>query len=505
MLTTGAVRGVNRNGIDVYLGLPYGASTGSSGRFAPPSRPASWSGTRSSLFYGPIAPDASATSSVIGRDHDEDNYLLYRGSNGCTSGEDCLRVNVWAPRGSGPVPVMVYLHGGGFQAGSGNDLLAYEGTNLAANHDVVVVTANHRLNAFGFLDLASLELDGYENHVNVGMQDLVLLLEWVRDNAPAFGGDPHNVTLFGQSAGGIKIATLMSMPSASGLFHRAIIQSGSMTDINSRDVSHELTVGFLRELGIDPSDPSAAQQLPVDRVIDAVTEFGAVWAPTVDGTIVAEALLGDHRAPSRPRAAHVPLLVGTNAAEFVSGVDNVSASSYTAEQLEASARLEFGENAAEIVDHYRRAHPNETPFGLHSIISAWWMRRVAVDQLDAKWKQGGTAYGYLFNWAAPVLDERIRTYHACEIAYAFDNAQRCVNQTGGGPLADRVASDMSGAWTAFARTGDPNHPGIPRWIPWSNAASQTMVFDSPSRAVAGLDGEMLRLTRGLSVPGMHNA
>jgi para-nitrobenzyl esterase len=400
---------------------------------------------------------------------------------------------------------MVYLHGGAFDSGSGNDLLAYEGTNLAAHHDVVVVTANHRLGAFGFLDLASLELRGYENHVNVGMQDLVFLLEWVRDNAAAFGGDPENVTLFGQSGGGMKIATLMGMPAASGLFHRAIIQSGSMTDINERDESHELTLGFLRALGVDPSDPSGAQRLPVDRIIDAVTEFGAVWAPTVDGHILTEPLLGDARAPSNPLAAHVPLIIGTNAAEFVNGVDNASADLFTVDQLRLSARLEFGESAEEIIGCYRRMYPNENSFGLHSIVSAWWTRKTAVDQLEAKRRQGGPAYSYLFNWTAPVLEERIATYHACEIAYAFDNAELCINQTGGGPVAGRVASDISAAWAAFARNGDPNHSGIPSWIPWTENAPQTMVFDAPSRTVVDLDSEILRLTQGLAVPGMHNA
>jgi para-nitrobenzyl esterase len=504
-LGTGPVRGFGRDGVDVYRGVAYGAPTSADGRFAPPRMPESWSQIRSSLFYGPVAPSFSATSSLIGRDHDEDNYLLYRGSNGCASGEDCLRANVWAPHGDGSRPVMVYLHGGGFESGSGNDLLAYDGTNLAANHDVVVVTANHRLNAFGFLDLASLELRGYENHVNVGMQDLVLLLEWVRDNAAAFGGDPGNVTVFGQSGGGIKIATLMAMPAASGLFHRAIIQSGSMTDISERDDSHELTLGFLRELGVDPADPSAAQRLPVDRVIDAVQEFGAVWAPTVDGRVVTEALLGDPRAPSSPLAASVPLIIGTTASEFVSGVDNPSARSFTIDQLESSARSEFGDNAGAVIDRYRRIYPNESPFGLHSIISAWWTRRAAVDQLKAKRRQGGTAHGYLFAWPAPVVDERITTYHACEIAYAFDNAELCINQTGGGPVARQVASDISAAWAAFARNGDPNHPGIPRWTPWAEVAPQTMVFDAPSRIVADLDSEILRLTNGLAARGMRNA
>jgi para-nitrobenzyl esterase len=460
---------------------------------------------RSSLFYGPIAPRFSATAGIVGRGQDEDNHLLYRGSNGCAAGEDCLRANVWAPSGGGRRPVMVYLHGGGFDSGSGNDLLAYEGTNLAARHDVVVVTANHRLNALGFLDLASLELAGYEDHVNVGMQDLVLLLEWVRDNAVAFGGDPGNVTLFGQSGGGIKIATLMGMPAAAGLFQRAVIQSGSMTDINERDDSHGLTVGFLRELGVDPSDPSAANRLPVDRVVDAVREFGGVWAPTVDGRVLTERLLGDPRAPVRSLSAHVPLVVGTTSAEFVNGVDNDSAARFTADDLAAAAAREFGENARAVVDSYRGRYPDESAFGLHSIVSAWWTRKAAVDQLEAKRRQGGKAYGYLFNWAAPVLDERITTYHACDIAYAFYNADLCVNQTGGGPVAARVAADVSTAWAAFARDGDPNHPGIPRWDLWTRNTPRTMVFDAPSHVAADLDTAMLRLTEGLAARGMHNA
>ena len=206
-------------------------------RFQPPAKPAPWRGIRSALTYGPICPVGSDVRT--GGDNlphgDEDAFLLYRGANHTASAEDCLRLNVWTPGLSGTQapfthgrrPVMVWMHGGGFTAGSGHDLLSYDGENLARRGDVVVITHNHRLNAFGYLDLASVGGQRYASSANVGMLDIVAVLEWVRDNAAAFGGDPGNVTVFGQSGGGGKVSVLMAMPAAKGLFHKAIVQSGS--------------------------------------------------------------------------------------------------------------------------------------------------------------------------------------------------------------------------------------------------------------------------------------
>ena len=229
---SGKVRGYRRNGVYAFKGIPYGAPTSGERRFMAPEKPAAWQGIRNALQYGPICPnrdfqhdwkDGNNLATV-----DEDAYLLHRGASPAVLGEDCLQLNVWTPAIHGPAkrPVMVFMHGGGYTSGNGADLVAYDGENLARNHDVVVVTHNHRLNVFGYLNLAKLGGERFADSANVGLLDLVAVLEWVKQNIAGFGGDADSVTIFGQSGGGGKVLGLMTMPAAKGLFHRAIAQSG---------------------------------------------------------------------------------------------------------------------------------------------------------------------------------------------------------------------------------------------------------------------------------------
>ena len=269
--TAGKIRGYQHNGIFTFKGAPYGAPTGGANRFLPPAKPTPWAGVRSSLNYGNACP--SNIPSLSGNDNapgnDEDGFLLYRTSTRSSVGEDCLRVNVFTPEinGSTKRPVMVYMHGGGFTGHSGHGLLAYDGTNLARRGDVVVVTHNHRLNIFGYLDLSQLGVEKYAGSVNVGMLDIVALLEWVRDNIGRFGGDPGNVTIFGQSGGGGKDSTLLAMPAARGLFHRAIVQSGSTLDMGLKESAAKITTAVLAELQLKPSQLDQLHAIPVESVI----------------------------------------------------------------------------------------------------------------------------------------------------------------------------------------------------------------------------------------------
>ena len=253
----GKVAGYIHNGIFTFKGMPYGATTAGPNRFRPPQEPTPWTGVRSSLSYGFVCPQDKGT----GREHDEEAFIFQW--NDSIEGEDCLRINVWTPgiNDNQKRPVMVWLHGGGFAAGSGNDIPAFDGENLARRGDAVVVTLNHRLNLLGFLDLSKFG-GKYAHSGNVGMLDIVAALEWVRENIPGFGGDPGRVMIFGQSGGGAKVSTLMGMPSAKGLFHRAAVESGSFSLSNTQDKSQRLADLFLKELGVSTSDADKLQTLP---------------------------------------------------------------------------------------------------------------------------------------------------------------------------------------------------------------------------------------------------
>src|SRR5216684_153113 len=276
--TAGKIRGFKRNGIYIFKGVPYGASTAGANRFMPPTKPEPWPGIRNALQFGRVCPSQdSAHFNTDGKNlanSDEDAFVLHRGAFATVPGEDCLRLNLWTPEinSSHKRPVMVYMHGGGFAGGSGHDLLAYDGECLARNHDVVVVTHNHRLNVYGYLNLGHLAGEEYASSANVGMLDIVAVLEWVRDNITTFGGDPDNITIFGESGGGGKVVTLMGMPAAKGLFHRAIVQSGPFLKSLSPDYSGRVAELVLAELGLSKSQVRELQKVPVDHLSGAAAE-----------------------------------------------------------------------------------------------------------------------------------------------------------------------------------------------------------------------------------------
>jgi para-nitrobenzyl esterase len=256
---SGKVRGFTNAGVAVFRGIPYGATTTGTNRFMAPRPPEPWPGVRNCLSYGHSCPEAGLgirENDAQARNTDEDEFLLY-GTRGWIRGEDCLRLNVWTPAAASSGrkrPVMVFMHGGGFTGGSGNDLLCYDGENLARHHDIVVVTHNHRLNLFGYLNLVAVGGDRYADSGNVGMLDIVAVLQWVRDNISNFGGDATNVLIFGQSGGGGKVTMLMAMPAAKGLFHRAVVESGSMLRAGSLDNAARVAAAVLEELGISRSN-----------------------------------------------------------------------------------------------------------------------------------------------------------------------------------------------------------------------------------------------------------
>lgn len=505
---SGSVAGYVRKDIFTFKGIPYADGTEGEHRFLPPVKPKTWSGVRSCRQFGSVCPQAART----GWANDEEAFL-FSWDDGVQS-EDCLHLNLWTPgiNDGRKRPVMVWLHGGGFTAGSGQELLSYDGENLARRGDIVVVTLNHRLNVFGFLDLSRYG-EQYATSANVGMLDIVAALEWVRNNIAKFGGDPALVTVFGQSGGGGKVSALMGMPAAKGLFHRAIVESGSMLRAADQEKSQRLADWIVAELGLTRDTIDRIRTLPYQQVLQAgqkaLREHNPVptgipnfrnladrlgFAPVVDGYV-----LPAH--PFEPRAsalsADIPMIIGTTLNEFVTALNHPEFENMTSADLEERVRGAFGEKAPRVLAAFRQRTPNAKPFDLWSRIAASSVRQSALAQATAKAAAGGApAYVYWFAWQTPILDGRPRAFHCSEIAFVFDNTDRCENMTGGGADARALAGVMSAAWVQFARTGNPNHAGMPQWPAFSTSNSATMIFDNRPRAENGPDADEQRSVAG---------
>jgi len=511
--SAGKIRGFKRNGVYIFKGIPYGASTSGANRFMPPASPEPWSGIRNALQYGRVCPNQdSAHFNTDGKNlanTDEDAFVLHRGAAATIPGEDCLRLNLWTPEinGSHKRPVMVYMHGGGFSGGSGHDLLSYDGENLARNHDAVVVTHNHRLNVYGYLNLQELREEEFVSSANVGLLDIVAVLAWVRENIATFGGDPGCVTIFGQSGGGGKVLALMAMPAAKGLFHRAIVQSGPFLKSLSPDYSGRLAGLVLAELGLSKLRVRELQEIRVDHLSWAAAEamkkmpsqrssirqiYGEDnWGPTMDGHILP-------RHPFDPGApemsADVPLLTGSNLHEFVNGLDRREGRAMQVDELHRLVNQEFGEHSKEIIEAYRRDYPQGTPFDLYATIAAASVRLPAYEQASRKAALGkAPAYSYLYAWRTPVLDGRPGPFHGAEIAFTFDNAELCDHYNGGSAEAIVLSKQISTAWVSFARTGNPDHDSLPHWPEYTSEHRATMQFDSSCEVRDGPESQGLRL------------
>ena len=499
----GKVRGYTNRGVLVFRGIPYAAPTRGANRFMPPQKPASWKGIRSCLTYGPGCPVNAALINEQGDNSprgDEDNFLLYR-IRGWRRAEDCLRLNVCTPATASPNrkrAVMVYMHGGGYTGGSGNDLLCYDGENLARHHDVVVVTHNHRLNVFGYLNLAEFGGERYAASGNVGMLDNVAVLEWVRDNIASFGGDPENVLIFGQSGGGGKVSHLMAMPSAAGLFHRVAVQSGATLRTGSADKSNQLAAALLAELAVSKSQIDKLHSIPASALLAAQAAAvnrlkGEAWGPFLDGKII-PAHPFDPSAPAI--SANVPLLIGNCQNEFVNGCDNPEVATLTEADLKKRVGEAHGAPADNIIEAYRREYPQESPFGIWAAISASAMHRNSITQAERKAAQGAApAYHYLYAWRTPMLDNTPGTFHSSEITFAFDNADLCTQYSGGGQEALGLSYKMGEAWASFARSGRPGHKDLPEWPSYNRESRATMVFNNQCAIKNDIEGAGLRLMK----------
>lgn len=510
----GKVRGYRQGGIYVFKGIPYGAPTSGANRFAAPQPMRAWPGVRSCMSYGPTNPNSLGfiEPGDSKPNADEDAFLLYREHDHTSGSEDCLRLNVWTPglSGTGKRPVMIYMHGGGFTGGSGHDLKCYDGAALAESQDVVVITHNHRLNAFGFLNLEEIGGERYRDSANAGLLDNVAVLEWVRDNISQFGGDPGRVMIFGQSGGGGKVSCLMAMPAAKGLFHAAAVESGSLLRVSEPDLSAELAVDFLKLLEVNQNNLSRLETASTAELLAAALHITGRrknlapgspagpsskrplpgWGPTRDGRTIPSQPF-DPVAPSI--STDVPMIIGTNEHEFVNGVDNPDVTGLIEGDLEQRIKEMVGNGARSIIAAYKEYYPGRSPFDIYAAIAANSTRRSAFRQaaLKAALKHA-PVYEYIYAWRTPVLSGHPGTFHSAEITMVFNNAAYCENYTGGGPEALSLAARMSGCWAALARTGKPQHTDIQEWPAYDDWGKRTMIFNAECTVVSDPEGKGLR-------------
>jgi para-nitrobenzyl esterase len=495
--TAGRVRGLRLGNVLAFRGMHYGADTSGPNRFQAPQPVKPWPGVRDAFEYGPTAPQLSEFKPRSGF-----SALLRRPE--LPESEDCLVLNVWTPAcDDARRAVMVWLHGGAFISGSGSGRVT-SGGMLAHHEDVVVVSVNHRLNLLGYLDLGAVS-DEFADSANAGMLDIIAALRWVRDNIAAFGGDPGRVTIFGESGGGLKVATLMAMPHAQGLFHRAVIESAAGIQARERERSAAGAERLLAALGRGPRDIGGIQQLPLKSLyaastaIDPLSRFPAGvdggWGATIDGRYLT-------RHPFEPDApdvsAGVPLIIGSNRTEATL-IMAPDADGFELDQAGFARRMGLlfdGGEGDRVAAAYRRAYPGASFSDLYFMIGTdQWLTVASAKIAERKSAKGvAPAWLYRFDWQTPVEGGKWRSPHTMDLPFVFQTARSPELEPMVGPEPDLgLVEQMSGAWAAFARTGEPNGAGLARWTPYSAASRDVMVFDHASGLVHDPDRELREL------------
>jgi para-nitrobenzyl esterase len=479
----GKVRGFILRGIHTFLGIPYGADTSGSNRFMPPKKPNPWTEIRPAVWWGNTAPQimdnryANQYASFV----DHWNYD--------DVSEDCLRINVWTPAlDQKKRPVILWLHGGGYVNGNAIEQDGYHGENLSRYGDVVFCSINHRLGALGYSQLSA--AGGHPASGNVGNLDMIASLEWIRDNISNFGGDSGNVTIIGQSGGGSKVTTLMNMPSAKGLFHKAVALSGSSLSGTNKEFAEKVGLKIMEEAGLKPGDIKGLQKLSWREYIDVANKAAAKmgdeakrmninragFSPVGDGQYLTA---GEFFQDSSHFSADVPLLINTTFHEQSPSRTDALLETITLAGVKEKLKTRFADQTDNVVDAYVKNFPEAKPIEIWALINSNRKNAIATANKKAGQKKA-PVYVSWFGWQPPLFDGRMRAFHCDDICFWFYNTDLMLTHTGGGKRPRALSEKMAKSFLNFARTGNPNGGGLPNWKPYTAEKGETMILNDQS-------------------------